>query len=91
MLKWEDEGEIIEAVSAVDYGLTASIWTRDVVRAHRTVSRIKAGLVWVNSSSDHFLALPFGGLKQSGLGREESIDELLAYTQVKFVSISPDI
>jgi len=88
--RWEDEGAMIEAVNGVEYGLTASIWTRDLVRAHRAAARVQAGFVWVNDSSDHFLGVPFGGVKQSGLGREESLDELLAYTQMKSVTVSLD-
>ena len=88
VLRWEDEGAMFEAVNGVEYGLTASIWTRELARAHRAAARVQVGFVWVNNSSDHFLGVPFGGVKQSGLGREEGLDELLAYTQVKGVTVS---
>ncbi|SHJ22615.1 betaine-aldehyde dehydrogenase [Roseomonas rosea] len=87
VLKWEEEAEMMQAVNAVEYGLTASVFTRNVVTAHRAAARLQAGFIWVNDTSEHFLGAPFGGFKQSGLGREESLDELLAYTQVKNVNI----
>lgn len=88
ILRWEDEAAMIAEANGVEFGLTASVWTRDVARAHRVAARLEAGTVWINNSSDHFLGVPFGGFKQSGLGREESLDELLAYTQVKTVSVT---
>ncbi|MFN8850082.1 MAG: aldehyde dehydrogenase family protein, partial [Inhella sp.] len=78
------------AESMADYGLTASVWTRDLVVAHRAVGRIQAGYVWVNNSSQHFLGAPFGGYKQSGIGREECFEELLEFTQVKNVNVNLD-
>ena len=75
-------------VNAVDYGLTCSIWTQDLATAHRAASRVQAGYVWVNHSSVHFHGAPFGGYKQSGIGREESFDELLEFTQVKNVNVN---
>jgi betaine-aldehyde dehydrogenase len=87
VLKWTDEDELFEQVNAVDYGLTASIWTRDLVTAHRAAARVQAGYVWINNVTQHFIGAPFGGYKQSGIGREESFDELLEFTQVKNVNI----
>lgn len=88
VFRWSDEAEMLRAVNGVEYGLTASIWTRDLATAHRVASRVEAGYIWVNGSSAHFLGAPFGGYKQSGLGREESIDELLDCTQIKNVNVS---
>ena len=68
-------------------GLTASIWTRDLDTAMRLSRRIQAGYVWVNDASDHYLGAPFGGVKQSGIGREECLEEMLAYTEAKTVTI----
>ena len=65
VFKWNDEDELFRQVNAVDYGLTASIWTRDLVTAHRAASRVQAGFVWINNASMHFLGAPFGGYKQS--------------------------
>jgi betaine-aldehyde dehydrogenase len=70
--------------------LTASIWTRDLVTAHRAASRVEAGYVWINNASMHFLGAPFGGTKHSGIGREESFDELLEFTQIKNVNVKLD-
>lgn len=88
VFRWSDEEQMLEAVNGVEYGLTASIWTRDLALAHRTASRVEAGFVWVNGSSNHFLGAPFGGWKQSGLGPEESFEELLECTQVKNVNVT---
>lgn len=87
VFRWSDEVAMLQAVNDVEYGLTASIWTRDLVTAHRTAAAVEAGYVWVNQTSTHFLGAPFGGFKQSGIGREESIDEMLDCTQLKNVNI----
>ena len=84
---WADEDAMLREVNAVDYGLTCSIWTNDLNRAHRAAGEVEAGYVWVNAVSTHFLGAPFGGYKQSGLGREECLEELLAYTQEKNIHI----
>ena len=88
VLKWSDADRMIADVNALDLGLTASIWTRDLATALKAVDRIEAGYVWVNNSSDHILGAPFGGLKQSGIGREECLEELLGFTEQKNVSIT---
>jgi betaine-aldehyde dehydrogenase len=90
VFKWNDEAELFRWVNEVDYGLTASIWTRDLVTAHRAASRVQAGFVWINNASTHFLGAPFGGYKHSGIGREESIDELFEFTQIKNVNVRLD-
>jgi betaine-aldehyde dehydrogenase len=87
VLKWTDPAEMIRQVNAVEYGLTCSIWTDDINQAHRTAARVEAGFVWVNEVAKHFLGAPFGGFKQSGIGREECLDELLAFTQEKNIHI----
>ncbi|QWW72301.1 aldehyde dehydrogenase family protein [Rhizobium sp. WYJ-E13] len=88
ILKWHEEEELIEAVNAVEYGLTAAIWTSDLATAHRIAARIQAGFIWINNSSAHFAGAPFGGMKHSGIGREESIEELLDCTDVKNVNVT---
>ncbi len=88
ILRWSDEDDVVARANALDVGLTASIWTHDLDRAHRLASRIEAGYVWVNNASTHHVGVPFGGYKQSGMGREESIEELLACTQIKNVSVT---
>jgi len=88
VIRWSDRDEMIRQVNSTDMGLTASIWTQDLVTAHRTAAAVEAGFVWVNTASSHFLGAPFGGYKMSGLGREESIEELFESCQVKNINIS---
>ncbi len=88
ILDWTDEDAMLDAVNGVGYGLTCSIWTRDLTRAHRTAMRVEAGYVWINEASRHYLGAPFGGYKQSGIGREECLDELLSFTQEKNIHIN---
>ncbi len=88
VLKWTDEAEMLAAVNSVEYGLTCSIWTNDLGRAHRTAQAVEAGFIWINETSRHFLGTPFGGYKQSGIGREECLDELLAFTQEKHIHVN---
>jgi betaine-aldehyde dehydrogenase len=87
VIKWEDEDQMFNQVNAVEYGLTASIWTTNLSKAHRAASRVQAGYVWVNHSSSHFIGASFGGYKQSGIGREEGFDELFSYSQHKNVHV----
>lgn len=87
VLAWRDEQDMLDIVNGLDLGLTASIWTRDLDRAMRLSRRIAAGYVWINDASDHYLGAPFGGVKQSGFGREECLEEMLAYTEPKTVTI----
>jgi 2-formylbenzoate dehydrogenase len=87
VMTWKDEDEAVEIANSVDYGLTGSVWTNDIRRAHRVASALDAGYLWINGSSTHFPGVPFGGMKLSGVGREESLDELLSYTQLKTVNI----
>jgi 2-formylbenzoate dehydrogenase len=87
VMTWQSEDEAVRIANGVDYGLTASIWTQNVSRAIRLSREVDAGYVWVNGSSRHFWGMPFGGVKASGLGREESVEELLSYTETKAVNI----
>jgi betaine-aldehyde dehydrogenase len=87
VFKWSDEAAMIEEVNAVEYGLTASIWTNDLNAAHRTAMAVEAGFVWINEFGKHFLGAPFGGYKQSGLGREECFEEMLSFTQEKNIHV----
>src|SRR5204863_3184285 len=83
VFKWSDLEKMLAQVNQVEYGLTCSIWTSDLATAHRTAAAVEAGYVWINEVSKHFLGAPFGGYKQSGIGREESIEELLRVTREK--------
>jgi betaine-aldehyde dehydrogenase len=84
---WSDRDELVAMVNSVDYGLAASIWTRDLTQALSMAKEVEAGTVWVNGVSLHHTGLPFGGTKLSGVGREEGLGELLSYTECKSVSI----
>ena len=88
VLRWRDEAAMIEQVNRPEYGLTCSIWTNDLTKAHRTALDVQAGYIWVNETSKHFLGAPFGGFKQSGVGREECLEELIAFTQEKNIHIN---
>jgi betaine-aldehyde dehydrogenase len=79
---------MLEQVNAVEYGLTASIWTNDLGTAHRAAANVEAGFIWINDVSRHFLGTPFGGYKQSGIGRGECLEELLSFTQEKNININ---
>jgi betaine-aldehyde dehydrogenase len=87
ILKWRDYDSLMEEVNRPIYGLTCAIWTQDLVLAHRTAQQVEAGFVWVNEVGKHFIGAPFGGYKQSGIGREESIGELFEFSQEKNIHI----
>jgi betaine-aldehyde dehydrogenase len=87
VFKWSDEDTLFEQVNGVDFGLTGSIWTQNLNTAHRAAKRIHTGYVWINNSSQHFMGAPFGGVKQSGIGREECFAELLEFTYTKNVNL----
>lgn len=87
VIRWSDEDQLIADINSVEYGLTASVYTRELARAHRLARRIEAGYVWINTSGAHYIGTSFGGYKKSGLGREEGLEELLSYTQVKNVHV----
>ncbi len=85
VIPFKDEDELIKQANDTIFGLSAGIWTRDIVRAHRFAKEIKAGVVWINTYNMFNAASPFGGYKQSGYGREMGKHALELYTQVKSV------
>ncbi|MCW2740039.1 MAG: aldehyde dehydrogenase [Blastococcus sp.] len=89
VFRWTEESEVIRLANDTTFGLTANVWTNDIGTALRVVPQLRAGYCYVNGRTEHFLGLPFGGYRQSGWGREEALDELLSYTQLKSVSLLP--
>lgn len=79
--------EAIALANDVEFGLTASVWTNDLRKATRAARDIRAGYVWVNAVSRHFLGTGFGGFNNSGIGREECFEEMLSYTETKTVHV----
>ncbi len=90
VIPFHDEDEAVALANDTQYGLSGSIWTRDIGRALRMVRRVRAGVLSVNSSSSVHLEAPFGGFKMSGMGRELGMKALDLYTEVKNVYISVD-
>lgn len=86
-MRWSTEDEAIRIANSTPYGLTASIYGRDIKTVLRMAKQIESGVVAVNSTKMHFVGLPFGGVKDSGVGGEECLEELLSYTKTKAVHI----
>jgi aldehyde dehydrogenase (NAD+) len=85
VIPFGDEEELIRQANDTEYGLAAGIWTKDIQRAHRVAHALRAGTVWVNSYRTLSFNTPFGGYKMSGLGRENGLESINEYTQVKSV------
>lgn len=85
VLSFDDVDEVIEQANNNPYGLAAAVWTRDVKKAHRVSRRLKAGTVWINTYGLMDAALPFGGYKSSGFGRELGAHAIEHYTELKTV------
>jgi betaine-aldehyde dehydrogenase len=88
VLGWRDVDEVVARANSVEYGLVANVWTRDVSAAHRLAGRLEAGYVYVNGTGKRPLGTPFGGWKHSGMGKENSLEELLSYTRSKTVAVT---
>jgi acyl-CoA reductase-like NAD-dependent aldehyde dehydrogenase len=87
VVPFEDYDDALRIANDVAYGLSASVFTEDLSTALSFARDIEAGYVWVNDVSAHFLGTGFGGLKDSGVGREENLEEVLSYTQTKNINV----
>ncbi len=85
---FSDIEQIVAEANNTEYGLAAGVWTKDISKAHRIAHRLRAGTVWINCYSVFDAALPFGGYKQSGWGREMGHEVLNLYTEVKSVCVA---
>ncbi|MCL4144091.1 UNVERIFIED_CONTAM: hypothetical protein GTU68_015493 [Idotea baltica] len=88
IMPFDTEDEVLSYANDVQYGLSATLWTQDVSRAHRMAAKIEAGIVWVNTWLLRDLRTPFGGVKNSGIGREGGFEALRFFTEPKNVCIS---
>jgi aldehyde dehydrogenase (NAD+) len=87
VLKFRDMDELVERANKTMYGLAAAVWTRDITKAHHIANNVRAGTVWVNCYDVFDAAAPFGGFKQSGIGRELGEYGLQQYSEIKTVTV----
>ncbi len=87
LLPFDSEEEVVAYANSTDYGLAATIWTRDLSRAHRLAAQLQSGIIWVNCWMLRDLRTPFGGLKRSGVGREGGFEAMRFFTEAKNVCI----
>ena len=88
VLTFEEEDEVLDRANATPYGLAAGVFTRDLARGHRVVAKLEAGTCWINTYNVTPIEMPFGGVKQSGIGRENGRAAVEHYTQVKSVYVA---
>jgi acyl-CoA reductase-like NAD-dependent aldehyde dehydrogenase len=87
VLPFDDEDEVVERANATEFGLAAAVFTRDIARGHRVIARLEAGTCWINTYNLTPIAMPFGGYKRSGIGRENGRAALDHYSQLKSVYV----
>ena len=88
VITFKDAEEAVRIANNTIYGLAAAVWTSDITKAFRTTQALRAGTIWVNSYDDGHMAMPFGGFKQSGFGRDKSLHALDKYTDWKSVWVN---
>ena len=91
VLGFDDESEVVARANATSFGLAAGVFTRDLARAHRVIGQLEAGTCWINAYNLTPVEAPFGGVKQSGVGRENSAAAIAHYSQIKsvYVGLNP--
>jgi betaine-aldehyde dehydrogenase len=87
LLSFDDEDEVVARANDTEFGLSAGVFTKDMARAHRVAGDLQAGTLWINHYNLSPVEMPFGGAKQSGIGRENSLEALRHYSQVKSVYV----
>ena len=88
VIDWDDEGELLHGVNDNEYGLGGGLWTRDLAQAHRISRAMQTGTVWINRYFNIRSGQPLGGYKQSGFGRDNSLDTVFDYTVQKSVVVN---
>ncbi|MEO0800597.1 MAG: aldehyde dehydrogenase family protein, partial [Pseudomonadota bacterium] len=87
VLDFDDEADVIDRANATPFGLSAGVFTQDLTRAHRVIGALDAGTCWINTYNLAPVEVPFGGMKASGIGRENARAAIDAYTQIKSVYV----
>jgi len=87
VIRFDSEEEVIERANNTPFGLAAGVFTNDIKRGHRVIHQLQAGTCWINNYNITPIELPFGGYKQSGQGRENSLAAIQHYTQLKSVYV----
>ncbi len=87
VLEFADEDEVIARANDTEFGLAAGVFTADLSRGHRVIGQLQAGTCWINAYNLTPVEVPFGGYKQSGIGRENGIAALTHYSQIKTVYV----
>ena len=87
IMPFDSEDEVVALANSTTYGLSATVWTTHLTRAHRVAARLKSGIIWINCWLYRDLRTPFGGMKQSGVGREGGWEAMRFFTEAKNVCV----